>query len=88
MGARSTSEQELRATRMHRPPITSHRRSALLRDEGRRRFPHLPRKIRRMEEAMTAVLASGESDRPEFLSVRAVALLALVVIMAALVGSA
>jgi len=37
---------------------------------------------------MTAVLASVEIDRPEFWSVRAIALLALVVIMAALVGSA
>ena len=87
MGTRSSSEREVHATSLRSPPVVPHRRYPSLSDDGQPYFPRLRRKKRPMEESMTVPRAS-ENDRPVFFSVRAIALLAIVAIIAALVAAA
>ena len=75
------------ATSLRIPPAVPHRRYPSLSDDGQPYFPRLWRKGRTLEEFAIA-RAPVENERPVFLSVRAITLLAIVAIIAALVAVA
>ena len=85
-GTRSGSEREVHATILRNPPVVTHRRYPSLSDDGQPYFPRFRRKSRRMLESTTVARAPVDNDRPVSLSVRAVALLVIVAIIAALVA--
>ena len=76
------------ATSLRIPPAVPHRRYPSLSDDGQPYFPRLWRKKRTMEESIAIARASVENERPVFLSVRAITLLAIVAIIAAFVAVA
>lgn len=74
-------------TGLRSAPAITYRRYPLLSDDGQPCFPRLPRKSRIQKSNMAAARATVENDHRAFLSVRAIALLALVIIVAILAAA-
>src|SRR5688572_18805432 len=85
----SVTERRMYPKTAHNPSGIPHRRYPSLSEDGQPYFPSLRRSIRRADEALFG--ANDRSDRSAaqtFLSVRAIALVAIIVIIAALVAAA
>lgn len=88
VGHRSSCEREIHAVNARPPPTAPYRRYPSLSDDGQPRFPR-PRRARRNANKKIAVVnPATESDLSPFFSVRTIALLAIVVIIAILVANA
>jgi hypothetical protein len=85
---RATRERGMHAVNARPPPAVPYRRYPSLSDDGQPYFPRLRRARRSTNEDMTAASSANESDHSPFFSVRAFALLAIVIIIAALVANA
>lgn len=85
---RSTRERGMHAVNARPPPAVLYRRYPSLSDDGQPYFPRLRRARRSADEKVNAVNRVNENTRAPFFSVRAFALLAIAVIIAALVASA
>jgi hypothetical protein len=77
----------VRRTSLRSRSVVPHRRYPSLCDDGQPYFPRLQRKIQAMEQSVTGS-AFRKSDLPYFLSVRIVALLAIIAIVIGLMGAA
>lgn len=86
--SRSTRERGMHAVNARPPPTVMYRRYPSLSDDGQPWFPRLRRARRSPDENVSAVNRANENDVSPVFSVRAFALLAIVVIIAALVASA
>jgi hypothetical protein len=84
----SVTERGTRATNARPPPAITYRRYPSLSDDGQPYFPRLRRTRRSENETFTVANSSGESDSSRFLSVRVIAMLAIIIIIAALVANA
>ena len=83
--SRSTRERGMHAMNARPPPAVPYRRYPSLSDDGQPYFPSL-RRTRRHAEAHVPSNAANENDASRFFSVRVVAFLLLVAIIAALVA--
>jgi hypothetical protein len=84
----SVTERGIYATNARPPPAITYRRYPSLSDDGQPYFPRLRRTRRSENETFTVANPSAESDSSRFLSVRVIALLAIIVIIATLLANA
>lgn len=84
--SRSTRERGMHAVNARPPPAVLYRRYPSLSDDGQPYFPRLRRARRNPEENVSVVNPANENDVSPFFSVRVVAFLLLVAIIAALVA--
>jgi hypothetical protein len=85
---RSVRERGMHATNARPPPAITYRRYPSLSDDGQPYFPRLRRTRRSENETFTVANSSADSGSSPFLSVRVIALLAIIVIIATLVANA
>ena len=84
----SMTERGMHATNARPPPAITYRRYPSLSDDGQPYFPRLRRTRRSENETFTVANFAAESDSSRFISVRLIALLAIIVIIAALIANA
>lgn len=84
----SVSERGIHAAILRPPPSVQYRRHPSLSEDNDLHFPRLLRAHRPADEIRSVTRSAGESDDSPLLSVRAFALLAIIVIIAALVARA
>ncbi len=82
---RSSCERGMHAVNARPPPTALYRRYPSLSDDGQ---PWFPRARRNADKKITVVNPANERDLSPFFSVRTIALLAIVVIIATLVANA
>lgn len=84
---RSVPERGMHATNARPPPAVSYRRYPSLSDDGQPCFPRL-RRFRRSADETATVAPATRTDSSPFLSVRALALAAIIVIVVLLAATA
>jgi len=85
VGHRSSGERGIHAVNARPPPTALYRRYPSLSDDGQ---PWFPRARRNADKKIAVVNSANERDLLPFFSVRTIALLAIVVIIATLVTNA